>query len=92
MYIFILGYILGVFTMLAWNLQKAGTVNLKFSQWLIIASIIAVLIYLSHRFIDFDFLVSEETVGFSFEMLLLPLLIIAILIFYLLLKKKKEEV
>ncbi len=91
MYEILLGYILGLFTVLAWNLQKSGKVNFAFYQWLIVALIISILVYIIHRFIAFDFTISKESFFFSFESFLLPVLIVAIIVCYLIYKVRKKK-
>ncbi len=93
MYEILLGYILGLFTVLARNLQKSGKVNFAFYQWLIVALIISFIIYLMHRFINFDFAISRTSFIFTFESVVLPALGLGIVVFYLVYRyrnKKKE--
>ncbi len=91
MYEILLGYILGIFTVFARNLQKSGKVNFALYQWLIVALVISIIVYLIHRFIAFDFTISKDSFLFSFETFVFPLLAVAIGIFYLIYKYRHKK-
>ncbi len=95
MYLFFLGYILGIFSSIAWHLQKSGKIKLFWYQWMLIAIIISILVYIFHRYIHFEVGITEDTFAYTIRTFLIPLTIATALIFIIPLwlkrRKKKKE-
>lgn len=76
MYLFILGYLLGIFTLVARHLERSGKVHLRWFQWLFIVFGIVLVASLIHRYFDFELHITEETFDYTLKTIVVPIFLI----------------
>ncbi len=96
MYLILVGYVLGLFTMFAIYLHKSKKIHFAWYQWVLLATALVVFMYSVDKYVSLELKVATQTFGYTFRMFFVPFIIILGLIFILpifvkRMKKTKEN-
>ncbi len=95
MFTLIFGVIAGMLAVYFARLQRKGTINLRWYQWLSLAILFVVVALFIDKYIGVELQIFDDTIMAVFETVLIPILLVALAIFllplYFKMKHRREE-